>query len=212
MEHRICKKCGVEQPIEAFSVQRTHRSGRTYIGRRYTCRSCANKRFYARRKERALQSPLTVPEERRCTGCGEVKPAAEFYSHSRDGLYARCKTCCREFYQEHRDVITARVLRWQREHPEQYAAKQARGRQRWENTRRTRKTEAGGSYTQSEWDVLCEVHGHKCARCGEDKPLTVDHVVPISLGGTSDITNLQPLCQSCNSSKANRIEDYRHAY
>jgi 5-methylcytosine-specific restriction endonuclease McrA len=212
MERRICKECGVEQPIEAFSARCTHRNGRTYVGRRYTCRSCANRRLYAQRKERALQSPPIVPEERRCTGCGEVKPAADFHRHLRDGLSARCKECCKVQYQENREAIVARAVQWVHEHPERRAATQARGRQRWNNVRRSRITEAGGSYTQAEWEALCVAHGYKCVRCGEPKPLTVDHVVPVSLGGTSDIGNIQPLCQSCNSRKGNNIEDYRYAY
>jgi 5-methylcytosine-specific restriction endonuclease McrA len=34
--------------------------------------------------------------------------------------------------------------------------------------------------------------------CGEAKPLTVDHVVPVSKGGSNDISNIQPLCLECN--------------
>ena len=37
--------------------------------------------------------------------------------------------------------------------------------------------------------------------CQQIKPLTVDHVVPISKGGSNDISNIQPLCCNCNSKK-----------
>ena len=41
-----------------------------------------------------------------------------------------------------------------------------------------------------------------CAGCGcKDMKLTIDHVVPIVQGGTNDLSNLQMLCLSCNSSK-----------
>jgi 5-methylcytosine-specific restriction endonuclease McrA len=39
--------------------------------------------------------------------------------------------------------------------------------------------------------------------------LTADHIVPVELGGSSYISNIQPLCQTCNSSKGIRIIDYR---
>ena len=41
------------------------------------------------------------------------------------------------------------------------------------------------------------------------KKLTVDHIVPVSLGGKNTIDNLQPLCLTCNSKKHNKIIDYR---
>lgn len=49
-----------------------------------------------------------------------------------------------------------------------------------------------------------------CLKCGSDASLSVDHIVPVSLGGKHDWENLQLLCQSCNSTKGNRNKkDYR---
>lgn len=50
--------------------------------------------------------------------------------------------------------------------------------------------------------------GNKCIICG-NKDITIDHIIPVSKGGTNDIDNLQPLCKSCNSSKGNKtMEDF----
>ena len=46
--------------------------------------------------------------------------------------------------------------------------------------------------------------GNKCVICGSTENITIDHIVPITKGGTNDIDNLQPLCKSCNSSKNNK--------
>lgn len=43
--------------------------------------------------------------------------------------------------------------------------------------------------------------GFKCKKCGSSNDLTVDHVIPESKGGPSDLSNYQTLCRSCNSSK-----------
>ena len=48
---------------------------------------------------------------------------------------------------------------------------------------------------------------HRCELCGAtkyDRPLDVDHIIPISKGGKSDESNLQVLCSKCNRSKGNK--------
>lgn len=51
-------------------------------------------------------------------------------------------------------------------------------------------------------------HGGKCAYCGmANLDLTIDHIIPRSQGGNNDISNLQPSCRSCNSSKGTRSLD-----
>lgn len=43
--------------------------------------------------------------------------------------------------------------------------------------------------------------GYRCAHCGSDQNLSLDHIRPVSLGGSDDPENLQTLCRSCNSRK-----------
>ena len=51
--------------------------------------------------------------------------------------------------------------------------------------------------------------GCKCCICGASPAidshvvLHIDHVIPVSKGGSSDITNLQTLCSKCNLGKSN---------
>ena len=50
----------------------------------------------------------------------------------------------------------------------------------------------------------------RCCKCGryptDDNKiiLEVDHIVPISKGGTNEIGNLQTLCNECNLGKGNK--------
>lgn len=50
-----------------------------------------------------------------------------------------------------------------------------------------------------------------CLKCLCDDPskLTLDHIVPVSEGGSDALTNLQTLCKKCNGLKANSTIDYR---
>lgn len=44
---------------------------------------------------------------------------------------------------------------------------------------------------------------YRCVRCGNDKDLSIDHIIPFSKGGLTKEENFQTLCKSCNSRKGN---------
>lgn len=51
---------------------------------------------------------------------------------------------------------------------------------------------------------------HTCRYCGAaapDVPITVDHVIPVALGGTDEATNLVTACGDCNSGKTSTNPD-----
>ncbi|MDS1774062.1 HNH endonuclease signature motif containing protein [Vibrio vulnificus] len=64
-------------------------------------------------------------------------------------------------------------------------------------------------------NALIHRENGRCAICKSDltgaislgKKIHIDHIVPISRGGTNDPTNLQVLCEACNLSKGNRNTD-----
>ena len=72
--------------------------------------------------------------------------------------------------------------------------------------RRLRGT-SDGTVTLEAWNTLKESYGYRCPCCGRSEPeikLTIDHIVPVTLGGKHTIGNIQPLCHGCNSGKKNR--------
>lgn len=79
----------------------------------------------------------------------------------------------------------------------------------WEKTkyhkRRSLIVGNGGVHTTAEWLGLVAANDNECGNCHEQKPLTRDHIVPLSRGGTNDISNIQPLCGPCNSSKGAKL-------
>lgn len=45
-----------------------------------------------------------------------------------------------------------------------------------------------------------------CLICRSDENIHIDHIKPISLGGTDELENLQFLCRTCNLKKGNKYE------
>jgi hypothetical protein len=91
---------------------------------------------------------------------------------------------------------------WQLANPEKVRVKSA--------NRRTLRAGNGGSFTAYEWSKLCKQYNNHCCYPGcERTDLHADHVIPVSKGGTSDISNIQPLCSHHNLSKGTGTNDYR---
>lgn len=71
------------------------------------------------------------------------------------------------------------------------------------------------SISRKEWNrrrrAVIQRDGYSCSYCGkETMQITVDHIVPLYLGGSSDLKNLTVACHSCNSSKGRKtVEEWR---
>lgn len=107
-----------------------------------------------------------------------------------------------DWRKEHSEEIKEYAKKWRKENREITLAAAAR--------RRARKAQTGGSYTAKQWEELKVLYGYKCLCCQRtDVKLTADHVIPLSKGGTSNIENIQPLCQTCNLRKSAKLIDFR---
>lgn len=186
--------------------------------------------------EKTREGGLTMPQVmiKACTKCGRIQPLTNFHKRkpSPDGLAYACKSCVavrgRIWFAANRERRCAASRVWtiaNRErvammahtryiaNPEKAIAatrawRIANPERRKANHRneRARKAGATGVVTVEEFATLKDY----CLCCGRDDVLiTVDHIVPISKGGLHHISNLQPLCKSCNSRKGTKTDDYR---
>ena len=63
---------------------------------------------------------------------------------------------------------------------------------------------AEDAYKPSDLWIIYRQQQGRCAACEEAKRLTVDHIIPITKGGSNHLKNIQLLCRSCNSRKGNK--------
>ena len=70
--------------------------------------------------------------------------------------------------------------------------------------RRARKKGNGGSHSAAQIRDLLVKQRHRCPSCSASlrRGYHVDHIMPIALGGSNDISNIQLLCRVCNERKS----------
>jgi len=127
----------------------------------------------------------------------------EYYRNNPEAQ-ERDRRAVREYQRVHREKQRERERKWIKANPDKKRAAVHR--------RRAREQASEGSFTDAEWSALKVFYNHTCLRCGKREPeiaLTPDHVIPVVKGGSSDISNIQPLCGSCNSAKGANSTDYR---
>ena len=112
------------------------------------------------------------------------------------------------WYAANSALVVIRTKEWKKSNPDKADASHRVCRHR----RRARLVGNGGSFTDKQWEHLKAQYKHQCLHCLKvelEIKLEPDHVLPVILGGSSDIENIQPLCHACNCSKQSRHVDYR---
>lgn len=206
MQTKICSRCKKELPISKFPKHKRSRDGlgawckechREYnkvYQRTHRKESCRRVRKWRRRNKEKINRRIREsydPQKRR-----------ERYMRNRETELARQREYnqrpeVKVRHREQQRLWISRNRELKREYWRQYNA---------------RKQGADGSHSTDEWLSICKKCGWLCAACGiahtEDNPLTMDHIVPLSKGGTDYIDNIQPLCRKCNSKKGTRTINY----
>lgn len=190
-----CTQCGVVKPLDAFAPRgdRPHVLRSECIG----CKNAAKRSYRERNRDRINEREARYRDEHRA----DVRTRCRQWHRDHPERSAEIR---RESRARHPERIRSYNHAYQQQHADRYRA--------YWNARRARMLGNGGSYTPEEWEALKDRYSYRCLCCGAtDRPLTADHIVPVTRGGHGYITNIQPLCQPCNSSKGNRIIDYRPA-
>lgn len=185
---KCCRKCNILKPVSDFSKNK-----RSSDGLQWYCKACAH--TYREQNRQRINDRLAVYRQEHSSR--RVAYNREWVARNRE----KAAEYQREYRKHNRPKLNEHNRRWQKNNHQHLVLKSHR--------RRVQKRQNGGDYTVAEWNALCARYDNRCLCCGEHRPLTVDHIVPVHKGGSNDITNLQPLCGECNSRKGARTIDYR---
>lgn len=202
-----CGKCHREFEESCFSKNKSKRDGLQSFCKECAC--LADRQWYKdhtkHAKEKRCQWRKTHPDRVKEHGRKWREAHPEYLKEARrkwrEANPERKKELYRQWREANLEHTKERTCQWNKAHPEHVRAIRHR--------RRAREVGNGGSFTVAEWLDLCRKYGNVCLACGKAKPLTADHIKPISRGGTSNIDNIQPLCKSCNCRKRDKEIDYR---
>ncbi len=142
-----------------------------------------------------------------CVGCHMEQPLTSFSKHkrTRDGHLAKCKSCVaayyREYYKGNKQKHLQRTNGWRENNKDAVRA--------IKRNRQARERKGIGRVTLAEWEGVLSRFNGRCAKCGSDENIEMDHVIPLARGGTHSPDNIQPLCALCNRRKSVKTEDYR---
>lgn len=128
--------------------------------------------------------------------------AKDNYINNKDKFAAKSK----KYYENNKEKVKNNVRQWESKNWDRTLD----NHRRKNRNRRAKKKRQLGIVPKDCWEILINLFGQQCLRCGSTERLELDHIYPISLGGLHDMSNLQILCKSCNCWKSNRhIIDYR---
>ena len=140
-----------------------------------------------------------MDEGKVCTKCKTFKALNDYSTNkkSRDGKHSWCRPCVAEgvriSIRKNPEKRTGNS--WAKKNREMNAAK---------SRRRRTKLRGAKTYLILPKEIK-RLYNSVCVGCGSAENIAMDHIIPVSRGGTHSIGNIQPLCKTCNSSKNSKL-------
>jgi 5-methylcytosine-specific restriction endonuclease McrA len=198
---KFCKKCSTEKPSSEFS-----KATREKDGLQPKCKSCDAD--YRRVNSAKIKEYIAIYRSENALKIGEV--VREYQAVHKDRLSEKRD----EYYIVNKPSILEKMRAYHSENKDRIADqhKQYRSANKalianHARRRRAKVKGAEGSHTADDVLKILESQRRRCATC--NKKLSdsgkakyhIDHVMPLSKGGTNWPSNLQMLCPSCNLKK-----------
>ncbi len=197
MKYKICSKCKKEKPTtnEFFSKSKSQSDGLYSY-----CKDCQNeryKKYYADKKEHHQNRRKKYYKQNKEQ---QINYSKEYQKNHPE----RTKQIKKRHSIKRSEYIKARVKKW-------IAANPIHNR-----LIRQRVRLSGINYDSLTLNELIEIYNlhktdndlyicHYCHKALEFSETTIDHIIPISKGGSNSADNITIACLKCNAKKGDRI-------
>ena len=203
MMEKKCNKCGTVYSGDLSKY--FHKHSKLKDGYRNDCKMC----------RRTTNKPIVKEGHRICSKCKNELPLNEEYfmkdSTKKNGLSNICKQCDKEkgkkYRKENKDKLKETKKKYMQTQKGKQALKNGMLKRRERITIGVLKTRK--PITHEQWEDCLKYFNESCAYCGTHQnnlewTLEQEHIIPLSKGGTYDVSNIIPACRTCNVSKKDR--------
>jgi 5-methylcytosine-specific restriction endonuclease McrA len=170
-----CPKCDINKQLSEFGKHK-----QTKDGLKNYCRKCNNasaKAYQDSNREKVR------------------KTNREYSRNNKDANKARSKA----WYESNKDKALENSKKWQQENRDKTNNYKLANRHK-----RRAMIKESGVYLVTGRD-LSKIRRQSCVYCGSKDDITIEHIIPITRGGTHSIGNLTSACRSCNFSKSGKF-------
>jgi len=156
----------------------------------------------------------SVNKSKACSKCKQIKSLEFFskHSYSKSGYKSECKNCQAISRKIYNDKNKDKQLKYS-QFSEERKVRKRKYNNAWNKENKDKRTlymskrraslKGNGVYKVTDLEIK-KLQESSCFYCGLSGG-EVDHVIPLSRGGTHSIGNLVGACRSCNSSKNNNL-------
>ncbi len=201
---KLCNKCKEIRELSSFSKDSYKKDGLSTV-----CKICVKTYFNSKReyfllkKKEYRENNKNIIKIKKSIWDANHIEHIKSYSRSYHILNRpRLLIKARRYYSNNRLKIIKASLRYFKKHPYKAVANVARRRARKLRTQIER-------ITHLDLIAIKEQYNYCCAYCGvtdsENNKIQIDHVYPLSKGGSHTLLNLLPACRNCNYRKHNKL-------
>lgn len=192
-QYKLCNACNQILPISDFGKHKRYKDGL-----QLSCHVCIRSYRAEWKQNKLLIDPDYFARESRNRRINNPDKDKEYKRKWRENNLDKARLSAR-LYARKKYIDDSDSMRlYQSEWRSKNKTKTVLNKQ----IRRVR-IKSGGVFYVSEKEIA-KLYSTPCLSCGSKNNIEIDHVIPVSRGGTNSVGNLVALCRPCNRSKGNR--------